>query len=213
MKDIRRTNLHILLRESGGRQNKLAAQVETSASQINQWLSGFRAIREDSARRIETNVGKPERWMDEPRSPVKIGPLDRNPSPTGVPSNAGPVAHKVSLQTAKVAPTITWEQLMRLDILPAEFHVVLPDDAMAPKAGAGTKVKFRLAEQAEAGDGVLVVDAQGGVYFRERHAGLHGQWEARATHPAHPSLHSQTHGLRVLAVFTGIDTPWSALMR
>lgn len=97
--------------------------------------------------------------------------------------------------------------------LPAEFHVVLLDDAMAPRAPAGVKVKFNRSKAPQPGDGVLVAGPDGEPYFREMRALVGGAWEAHATNPVFPSLRSDQHHLVVLAVFVGIDTPWSALAR
>ena len=96
--------------------------------------------------------------------------------------------------------------------LPAEFHVVLPDDAMAPRAPAGVKVKFNRARTPLPGDAVLVAGPDGVAYFREYRLRV-GGWEAYATNPAYPSLLSDAHQLQVLAVFVGIDTSWAALAR
>lgn len=102
---------------------------------------------------------------------------------------------------------------MKPQELPAELQVVLRDDAMAPLAPAGVTVKFNRQRTAAPGDGVLVRDGEGALYFREYRARLGGAWEAHATNPAYPSLASDLHQLQVVAVFCGIDTNWAALAR
>jgi hypothetical protein len=125
-----------------------------------------------------------------------------------------PVAQEISYPYLIVAPTLSWEQLMsQPQELPPEFHLVLKDDAMAPRAGAGVKIKLRTGNAAQPGDAVLVRGVDGQLYFREYRALLGNAWEAHATNPAYPSLRSDAHHLEVMAVFIGIDTPWAALSR
>jgi SOS-response transcriptional repressor LexA len=91
--------------------------------------------------------------------------------------------------------------------------VALPDDAMAPRAPAGTLVKFDSTRQANPGDGILVVASTGQIAFREYRLRLGGAWEGHATNPAYPSLLSTTDALKIIAVFIGIDSSWAALTR
>lgn len=121
--------------------------------------------------------------------------------------------NEIGLKPYMLAPTIVWEQILRANDLPLEFQVVLVDDAMAPKAPAGTKAKFRRDLKPAPGDAVLVADKAGELYCRVYHGGLHGAWEARATNAVYPALESKVHGLRVVAVFTGIEVSWSQLSR
>ena len=102
---------------------------------------------------------------------------------------------------------------MKPQELPAEFHVVLPDDAMAPRAPAGVKVKLNRLQRPTPGDAVLVAGPDGQPYLREYWLRADGTWEAHATNPAYPSLQSDSHQLQVIAVFMGIDASWAALAR
>lgn len=207
VRDIRRLNLHRLVAEFDLKKD-LAKRIHKAPSQVSQWLKGYRSIEEDSARHIEQMLRKPERWMD-------VQHLDAKPALVeSTPADAGGVAHKVSLPTETVAPTVPWEQLkMNPRQLPAEFYVVLPDDSMAPVAPAGTKVKFDTRLKAMPGDAVLVAGPQGEPFFRELRALLGGAWEAHPSNKAYPVLHSEQHALVLLGVFVGIDRPWSALAR
>ena len=126
----------------------------------------------------------------------------------------GVVAQEMILRPYIVAPVIAWEQIVsRATELPAEFQTVLVDDAMAPKAPAGSRVKFSRDTKPAPGDAVLVVDNRGVLYCRVYHAGLHGAWQAVATNAVYPPLQAQEHGLRVLAVFTGLEGSWAQLTR
>jgi plasmid maintenance system antidote protein VapI len=49
----------------GGTQAKLARAIKRSDAQINQWLSGYRAIGDGGAHLIETKLGLPQGWMDQ----------------------------------------------------------------------------------------------------------------------------------------------------
>ena len=207
IREIRRLNLHRLVSEFDMKKN-LAKRIKKAPSQVSQWLKGYRSIEEDSARHIEQMLHKPERWMD-------TFHLDAPPAlGESTPAYAGGMAHKLSLLTETVAPTVPWEQLkMEPRQLPAEFYVVLPDDSMAPVAPAGTKVKFDTKRKAQPGDAVLVAGPGGEPFFREMRALLGGAWEAHPTSKAFPSLHSEQHQLVVLGVFVGIDRPWAVLAR
>jgi hypothetical protein len=125
----------------------------------------------------------------------------------------GLLAQEVSLRPYIVAPVFEWEQIMRVTALPAEFEVVLIDDAMAPLAPKGTKVRFSTKRPPEPGDAVLVADGDDILFFRVYHAGLHGQWEARPANSYYPALNSATDQLRVLGVFVSIEASWSQLSR
>lgn len=125
----------------------------------------------------------------------------------------GALAQEMILRPYIVAPLVPWEQIVSKADLPIEFQTVLVDDAMAPKAPAGSKVKFRRDTKPTPGDAVLVVDDRGELYCRVYHAGLHGIWQAVATNPVYPPLQSQENGLRILAVFAGMDGSWSQIAR
>jgi hypothetical protein len=150
----------------------------------------------------------------EKRLHITTGALDAHtPADPGAPK--GGIAQDLSYHISTLVPTITWEKLMSMKPheLPDDLQVVLRDDAMAPLAPAGVKVRFTTSRSATPGDAVLVRDASGALYFREYRARLGGAWEAHASNPAYPSLQSGEHGLQIVAVFNGIDTHWAALAR
>lgn len=210
IREIRRERLRQLL-AGFDTQKEFAQLVQRSPSQLSQWLSGYRTIEEETARDIERKAGKPIHWMDAPV--LGEPPALYKGSPTEPGGALGGMAQDLSHRWQTVAPTVSWEQLMmKPQELPAEFHVVLPDDAMAPRAPAGVKVKFNCQRTPQPGDAVLVAGPDGALYFREYRLRV-GGWEAYATNPAYPSLMSDIHKLQVLAVFVGIDSNWAALGR
>lgn len=89
------------------------------------------------------------------------------------------------------------------------FWTTLPDDSMAPRAPAGKKVCFDRRLKPQPGDGVLVKDAAGGVYFRIYRSGPAGRWKAAALNDAYDPLDSERDGLEVLAVLMAEEGRWS----
>jgi hypothetical protein len=89
--------------------------------------------------------------------------------------------------------------------LPSEFAVKMPDGALGDKVPAGTKMVFKRADEARPRQCVLVEDKEGGRYVRRYAQGAGGTWHAQALDDAYISLHSETHGLRILAVMTLIE--------
>lgn len=209
-REVRRLNLKLLV-DMFDLKKDFAERIHKRPAQVSQWLSGYRTIDEESAREIERALRKPLHWMDIPQVDAYPALEERTPAQLGAPQ--GGTAQKLSHPVETVAPTVSWEQLqMPREQLPVEFHVVLPNDAMAPRAPAGVKVKFNRSREPQPGDAVLVAGPDGEPYFREYRLRV-GGWEAHATNPAYPSLQSDAHQLQVLAVFVGIDTSWAALAR
>lgn len=81
--------------------------------------------------------------------------------PNGGPQGGGLVAQEMSPRPFKVAPVFEWEQIMKQEQLPSEFEVVLVDDAMAPTAPRGTRVRISTTRKPSPGDAVLVADSEG----------------------------------------------------
>lgn len=207
MQDVRRTNLAAWVKRHGGHTAaaKTAGLKQSEAAYLSACINGY-SLGERSARNWERKLKLPEFSLD------KLTALDEE-TPAYVSAPQGGKAQVLSHPPETVAPTVSWEQLkMKPQELPAEFHAVLPDDAMAPRAPAGVKVKFNRSKSPQPGDAVLVAGPDGQPYFREYRLRV-GGWEAHATNPAYPSLLSDVHQLQVLAVFTGIDTSWAALAR
>lgn len=121
--------------------------------------------------------------------------------------------HNMSLRIRDTPPKIEWGVVRKMDRMTSTFEVELIDDAMAPKAPAGTQVRFRSATQSSPGDAVLVRDARGEIHFREHRARADGSWTAYAFNPAFPSLHSIDDGLLVIGVAVGITIGWQTLVR
>jgi len=115
---------------------------------------------------------------------------------TGLPRSQ---AQLLSLDSHTVPPrTLLWGDLMKTT-LPRQFRVALPDDAMAPDAKAGELVEMDTGEKPRPGDGVLVQDAAGAIYFRKYRPGRGDAWTAYATNPDYPSLESERDGLEIIA--------------
>lgn len=172
----------------------LAKAAGTTSSAVSQWRSGeTKTLKAASLLGLQLLTGWSAEWWMTGRGP-----------------NSG-VAQPASQYSINLLPqTVAWEALM-LEPLPAEFTTVLIDDAMAPFAPAGSVVKFRRQAHAEPGDAALVSDVNGAMYFREFRIARPGSWQAWAANPAYPTLEAEAHGLRVIAVFAGIDTTWAKL--
>lgn len=208
MQEVRRANLAAWVNQHGGHAvaTRAAKLKASEAAYLSSCLNGY-AIGERSARNWERKLKLHEFSLDKP-------PALAESTPAYVSAPYGGMAQNLSHLAQTVAPTVTWEQLMtKPQELPAEFYVVLPDDAMAPRAPAGVKVKFNRDRAPQPGDAVLVLGPDGTPYFREYRLRVGGAWEAHASNPAYPSLQSDAHQLQVVAVFTGIDTSWAALAR
>ena len=191
---------------------EFARQIGVKPPSVFQWLNGrSRTMRADSSRKAAAVLGCRREWLEtgrgDPWLPQSTTQTDVLITPE--------VAHELSPGYLTVAPTITWEFLMKSapNDLPSEFYVVLVDDAMAPLAPAGTKVKLATGAPYTPGDAVLACDKTGALYLREYRALLGGDWSAHATNSAYPSLSASAHGLIVLAVLVGIETRWAALSR
>lgn len=117
------------------------------------------------------------------------------------------VDQSVSHFERTVLPTITWEDAMRGDELPTEFCLVAPDDALAPKLRAGTKIIWSTTKPPKLGAPILIRTREGHVYMRlmgERP--LPGGFIAapRTQGPTFRTFDSEKDGLTILAVFDGL---------
>jgi len=96
--------------------------------------------------------------------------------------------------------------------LSISFLAIAPDDAMAPRARKGEELYFRSDVEPRFGDGVIVRDGQGGLYFRQYREGpAAGVWVAHALNEAYRSLRSDTHDLEVVAVLRVPEKGWADL--
>lgn len=87
--------------------------------------------------------------------------------------------------------------------LPSQFTVAMPDQALQPRVAQGTVLIFSTDATPAVGIGVLVEDEGGARYIRRYAEGAAGTWLAQATNDAYITLHSNVHGLKILAVMTG----------
>ena len=118
--------------------------------------------------------------------------------------DAPQVAHAMSY-TAFEDATLTREQLMTLERVPARFVFVLEDDAMAPHGRAGTEVLFASGSPAKIGAGVLVKDKQGEFHVRRKAQGTSAEhWLAVAPNGVYRSLDSLADGLELVGVWRGV---------
>ena len=115
----------------------------------------------------------------------------------------GGVAQLLS-EPAKHYRPLTWGDLMQVTTLPTEFVVEMHDDSMAPDVHRGDAVLFSTRETPMAGDGVLVRDRTGQIYFRRYRQRRPGVWSAEPVSSAYMALDSDADGLEVLAVMVGI---------
>ena len=188
--------LRRLCEEEGGAKG-VALQIGASAANLSQILAGTQLP------------------SGEPRG---VGPtlqrkLERRfPGWSGSTSNSGSanegVSHRVRLPDFKVVPTIQWGEMMHVE-LPETFRLVAPDDAMAPRVKAGKGLIFTTTESPVAGDGVLISDRDGNVYFRLYRVRRAGAWQAYAINDAYQEMDSERDGLRVLAVLSGEEGRWA----
>lgn len=93
---------------------------------------------------------------------------------------------------------------MTMQTIPPQFWVAAPDDSMAPRVRAGDIVEFSTTEQAKPGDGVLVRDGNGGLYFRRYRQGAAGAWQAYPANDAYRTLDSKVDNLTVVGVLVGV---------
>lgn len=112
-------------------------------------------------------------------------------------------AHILSQPIDSYSPQVTWEAIMKTDRLPATFCVAMPDDSMHPRVRRGDVLEFDTRETPRTGDGVLVRDAGGTLFFRIYRQAKPGVWEAHPIHPDYLPLHSDRDGLTVVGVMVG----------
>lgn len=122
-------------------------------------------------------------------------------------SDAEKLAHSMSQSSATVAPQddslrIKWGS-MNYEALPDIFRVQVPDNAMADDIKKGYLAKFDKQLKPRADDFVLLSDSSGEWWFRAYKPGAAGSFSAVALASGFPPMHSDEHGLKVLAVYIG----------
>lgn len=137
---------------------------------------------------LATGHGHPN-WQDE--SPVGGAPTQIR----------GGLAHLPILSPATVTPSHKWGDIVPTST-PDVFSVALPDDSMAPDLPKGSVITFAAATTAKSGEGVLLTDKDGSMYFRQYRARTATAWQAVAKNPDYLPLDSVIDGLTVIAVMT-----------
>lgn len=194
----RRERLREILKDVSAAE--LSRRSGIAASLISRYLyepetKGQKNLGEENARKLETAAGKLPGWLDRAHPSAGLSPVQ--------------VGHRVSQWRPEYAPHLTWGEQMSKEELPPLFWVALPDDSMAPRAPAGRNICFEKETIPKPGDGVLVVDQAGSMYFRQYRAGAAGRWTAHAVNPAYEDLDSERDGLQVLAVLKAEEGRWS----
>lgn len=179
----------------------LARFCDVSTATVSDWVNDhIHALKADNLRKaaqylqcdrdwLGTGVGAPG-WTDEQHS--KEGARSR-----------GAVAHILS-EPAPTYLSLTWGEIMSMTKLPAEFVVSVPDDSMAPRVRTGDRVRFSTSVDARPGDGVLVRDGTGAMYFRQFRQRRPGSWQAHPLNDAYQPLDSDADQLTVVGVMVGI---------
>jgi hypothetical protein len=161
--------------------------------------------------------------VDDRLSVHKSGSSDLQKRPS-FPSNENAGLSPISVQTAQKRSMIpvnpqpsevvafNWEQLMQsilkegLAPLEAGIWVEVPDDSMSGEFTAGDQVMVQRVQGYiyKAGDKVLVREGGGDLLLREFRAITSKTFEAVPLNAAYGTLHSQAHGLEVLAKVTRV---------
>ncbi len=161
------------------------------------WTPQLAALYEVDALWLATGVGQAANWRNSQHVVA------------GEKAARYEVAQNLSHLLVEHAPQVEWEGILNNKPLPKYFWTRLPDDAMAPRAGSGKLVCFDSTASARPGDGVLVVDGAGDVYFRLYRSAPGGRWTAQALNPVFHDLESTRDQLQVLAVLHAEEGRWA----
>lgn len=198
----RRANLAWLAARAGG-VRALSAQLGKAESQVSQWINASpdsktgkpRGMSSNSCREIETMLKLDPGWMDEQH--LFAG---EEPAPYSV-------AQDMSYSKVEHAPLLIWGTEMLADGT-FIFWVALPDDSMAPRAPQGKLICFDTRMTPRRGDGVIVRETAGTLYFRVYRPGAGGRFTAHAINPDFDALDSERDGLEVVAVLKSEEGRW-----
>ena len=168
-----------------------------------------RKITEKTIRKIESIPGL-RGWFT---------PVSKNNNP----SSSELTVIRLSARDVHSVPLLTFEQLGLMETTSSDPRlaaapriavldttgvrakaVVVNDDAMATLISAGNLIHLDPDLVPRAGDTVLVVDDHETYYIREYRVRTAGAFEATPSNAAYATLHSLTHGLRVVAVATHV---------
>lgn len=170
--------------------------VESTAN-ASGWTPQLAALYQVDALWLATGGGVPPNWANEQHMVA------------GEKAARYVVAQNMSHLQLEHAPQLDWEGILKESPLPKYFWTRLPDDAMAPRAGLGKLVCFDSTAVPRPGDGVLVVDGSGDLYFRLYRSAPGGRWTAQALNPVFHDLDSARDELRVLAVLHAEEGRWA----
>ncbi|WP_349745331.1 hypothetical protein [Roseateles cavernae] len=184
IRDTRQEQLEHLLAEHDGVQVDLAKTLRRPPAQVNHWLTGLKAISEDSARDIERRAQKPEGWLDRRTAEAlkQVGTAEPPPAVYAIGSD-WPL------------PGISPHQLRRLAPADRQFvadHIKLvlhSAERRAQEVPNWREVALRLAANADLQDGArdaftqfcLAVDRQHAVEAARPNA------KSKRTKPIHPN--------------------------
>jgi len=175
----------------------VASEAGVSADNLRQVLQGAKLAGSGAPR----SIGRRVQDSITARFP---GWLDQQHQHEGSYPPRGAVAQVLSQYMESYSPQYTWEDIMRQDALPITFRVAMPDDSMTPRVRRGDIVEFDSRESPRTGDGVLVRDNQGSLYFRVFRQGKPGAWEAHPINADYLPLQSVADGLAVVGVMVGL---------
>lgn len=170
--------------------------LESTASSSG-WTPQLAGLYEVDALWLATGAGRAPSWWD---SQHLVAGEERTPYV---------VAQSMSHLQLDHAPQINWESILTSGSLPKYFWTRLADDAMAPRAGRGKLICFDSTASPRPGDGVLIVDGAGDLYFRLYRSGPAGRWVAHALNPIFHDMDSERDQLRVLAVLHAEEGRWT----
>lgn len=159
---------------------------------------------EKIARSIEESLGLPAMWLDEPIEARNASDSTEPYPSAGRDSPSKMMAHSMSYGSFHTPPTITWEEVLKIE-LPSEFVLKVPDDAIAAQHPCGTQMVFGTQAPLKPGKAVLVRDRSGELFVRIYGNVRGARWQALASNHAHATLDSETDGLTVVAVAMWVE--------
>lgn len=193
LKSVRRANLKRLLKARG-------LEVRDLPARYGRTYSYWRDLLEDSAK----SFGEKAARKIEDQFNLPSGSLDI------IQGRATP-AHSVSQSTDTMPPHLfSWGDLKMKEPekLPAEFRVVLDDDAMAPEACAGWRIELSKALEPRFGDDVLVRLGTGDYHYRRYRQNPAGGWSAAALHSDFATFDSlKDPAMKIIAVMAFVMRP------
>lgn len=115
------------------------------------------------------------------------------------------VAHEMRPEAITVPLLTAWGELMSLAVLPHEFRIAAPDDALAPTIVRGTELIFATGDAPRPGQVVLVRDRVQALHLRRYTQGADGNWQARAPNQDYLTLDAERDGLVLLAALRWVS--------